>query len=144
MTLTSSRACLRSTKRTSSFVARLTATLAAVLCCAITATVFTACEKDDEFETTDFVGTWTDSNDLYTDVLTMNEDGTFRFRSHIPMYNDAGNYRYEFKVVGFFADYHAGKEHYLTFNFNNKEAQTLHIDKLDGGNCFRASKCPSS
>ena len=48
MTLTYGRACLRSTKQTSSFGARLIAALAAVLCCAMTTTVFTACGDDNE------------------------------------------------------------------------------------------------
>lgn len=46
MTLTNGRACSHSTKRTSSFCARLIAALAAVLCCAMTTTVFTACSTD--------------------------------------------------------------------------------------------------
>ena len=48
MTLTCGRACSRSTKRTSSFGARLIAAFAAVLCCAMTTTVFTACGSDDD------------------------------------------------------------------------------------------------
>ena len=46
MTLTYSRACSRSTKRTSSFGARLIAAFAAVLCCAMTTTVVNAQEAE--------------------------------------------------------------------------------------------------
>ena len=48
MTLTYGRACSRSTKQTSSFGARLIATFAAVLCCAVISTVFTACSSENE------------------------------------------------------------------------------------------------
>ena len=52
MTLTYGRACSRSTKRTSSFCARLIAAYAAVLCCAVTATLSVGCgeNKDKEAE----------------------------------------------------------------------------------------------
>lgn len=52
MTLTSGRACSCPTKRTSSFGDRLIAALAAVLCCVLSTTVFTAC-GDDEITYTD-------------------------------------------------------------------------------------------
>ena len=61
MTLTCGRACSRSTKRTSSFGARLIAAFAAVLCCAMTTTVFTACGNKDNAATTE---TQTDSTAL--------------------------------------------------------------------------------
>ena len=48
MTLTNGRACSRSTKRTSSFGARLIAALAAVLCYAMNTIVFTACTSDND------------------------------------------------------------------------------------------------
>ena len=46
MTLTYSRACSRSTKRTSSFGTRLIAAFAAVLCCAMTVAMMTACTNN--------------------------------------------------------------------------------------------------
>ena len=48
MTLTSGRACSRSTKRTSSFGARLIAALTAIFCCAMTMAVMIACTSDND------------------------------------------------------------------------------------------------
>ena len=80
-------------------------TLAAVLCCAMTI-VFNACqgpESQEEMQVK-LVGTWTEKNDLYNDVLTLNEDGSFTFsstttlpnyQSHANLYNGSGSYKYE-------------------------------------------------
>lgn len=48
MTLISGRACSRSAKRTSSFCTRSIAAFAAVLCCAMTMVVLTACTSDND------------------------------------------------------------------------------------------------
>ena len=98
-------------------------TLAAVLCCAITMMVFNSCSKDEEEMKSELVGTWTEQNDLFTDVLILNEDDLFSFQSHIPNYNGSGNYAFEKKgtVTGL-----------LILNYNNKEPRKLEILKLNG------------
>ena len=83
-------------------------TLAAILCCAVAATVFTSCHKNEEEDVqAKLVGTWTEKNDLYNDVLTLNEDGTFTYRStssvpnyqsHANLYNGSGTYKYEISM----------------------------------------------
>ena len=99
-------------------------TLAAVFCCAMTIMVLNACSKDEEELKSELVGKWTEQNDLFTDVLMLNEDGLFSFQSHIPLYNGSGNYDFEKSkgtLVGF-----------LVLKFNGKEAQKLDITKLNG------------
>ena len=71
-------------------------TLAAVLCCLVTMIMVPACSKDNDAEIkNDLVGTWTEKNSLFTDILTMKEDGTFTFQSHLQLYNGSGTYRSE-------------------------------------------------
>ena len=71
-------------------------TLAAVLCCLATIVLFPTCSKKDIEFKSDLVGTWTEKNTLFTDILTMKEDGTFSFQSHMPVYNGTGYYRNEY------------------------------------------------
>ena len=77
---------------------------AAIFCCTMTTTVLTACRESEEELQAKLVGTWTERNDLYNDVLTLNEDATFTFRStatapnyqsHANLYNGSGSYKYE-------------------------------------------------
>ena len=81
---------------------------AAIFCCTMTTTVLTACRESEEELQAKLVGTWTERNDLYNDVLTLNEDATFTFRStatapnyqsHANLYNGSGSYKYEFYLA---------------------------------------------
>ena len=111
-------------------------TLAAVLCCAMTIMMLHSCSKSEEELKSELVGTWTEQNNLFTDILTLNEDGLFSFQSHISRYNGSGSYVFtKRKSVG-----------YITLNYNNKEPQVLEVRKLEGstleltdqyGNIFR-------
>ncbi|MBE6255855.1 MAG: hypothetical protein E7105_10180 [Prevotella sp.] len=67
-------------------------TLATVLCCLVTMVMFSACDKDLQEVKNELVGTWTEKNNLFTDILTFKEDGTFSFQSHIKRYNGSGTY----------------------------------------------------
>ena len=96
--------------------------LAAVFCCAMAMTVFGSCSKDEV--KSDLVGVWTEKNDLFTDVLTLNEDGLFNFQSHTPRYSGSGSYVYDFKLQGIVVNF-------LTLHYTNKESQTLEIRKLN-------------
>lgn len=130
MTLTCGRACSRSTKQTSSLGARLTAALAAVLCCVMITSVFTSCLKSEEEMQNDLIGTWTESNNLFTDILKINADGSFSFKCHIAIYNGEGHYRYERTVKGGL-DGRTTTADLLILNFGSKSSQTLEIQKLN-------------
>ena len=67
-------------------------TLVAVLCCCVTMVMFSACDKDLQEVKNELLGTWTEKNSLFTDILTFKEDGTFNFQSHIKRYNGSGTY----------------------------------------------------
>ena len=121
-------------------------TLAAVLCCAMMTSIFTACNKSNDDMGVLIVGTWTEKNDLFTDILTLNEDGSFVFQStavpnmqsHANLYNGSGNYHFD--VVLQIPDNNS-----LISNFDNrsiatgllylyyggKETQKLEIRKLE-------------
>ena len=115
--------------------------LSAVLCCAVVTTVFIACQKSEEEMQSQLVGTWTERNDLYTDVLTLNEDGSFSFRSdavpsmqsHANLYNGSGSYKFE-RIKS--PNFHFGTNNrdqyadFLHLIYSNKETQTLEIRKL--------------
>ena len=115
-------------------------TLAAILCCAVTTTVFTSCQKSQEEMQIMLVGTWTEKNDLYNDVLTLNEDGTFTFQSkasgpnyqpHANLYNGSGSYKYEIYLASDITqnpnDALRGILHLI---YSGKQTQTLRVRKL--------------
>ena len=122
-------------------------TLVAVLCCLMIATVFTSCQKSEDEMKSDLIGTWTESNKLFTDILRINEDGSFSFKCHVAVYNGEGHYRYErssslgVNGVKRVADL-------LILNYGSKASQTLEIKKLnsstlelaDFSNTFHLSK----
>ena len=97
-------------------------TLAAVFCCTMAMMVFNACQSEEEMRS-ELVGTWTEKNDLFTDVLKLDEDGNFTFQSHIPLYSGTGSYILVRKRNGA-----AGR---LTLNYLSKDSQFLVIQKLN-------------
>lgn len=105
-------------------------TLAAVLCCVMITSVFTSCLKSEEEMQNDLIGTWTESNNLFTDILKINADGSFSFKCHIAIYNGEGHYRYERTVKGGL-DGRTTTADLLILNFGSKSSQTLEIQKLN-------------
>jgi len=105
-------------------------TLAAVLCCVMITSVFTSCLKSEEEMQNDLVGTWTESNNLFTDILKINADGSFSFQCHIAIYNGNGHYRYERTAKGGLDGKHRTAD-LLILNFGSKSSQTLEIQKLN-------------
>ena len=105
-------------------------TLAAVLCCVMITSVFTSCQKSEEEMQNDLIGTWTESNNLFTDILKINADGSFSFKCHIAIYNGEGHYRYERTVKGGL-DGRTTTADLLILNFGSKSSQTLEIQKLN-------------
>ena len=105
-------------------------TLAAVLCCVMITSVFTSCLKSEEEMQNDLIGTWTESNNLFTDILKINADGSFSFKCHIAIYNGEGHYRYERTVKGGL-DRRTTTADLLILNYGSKSSQTLEIQKLN-------------
>ena len=105
-------------------------TLAAVLCCVMITSVFTSCQKSEEEMQNDLIGTWTESNNLFTDILKINADGSFSFKCHIAIYNGEGHYRYERTVKGGL-DGRTTTADLLILNYGSKSSQTLEIQKLN-------------
>lgn len=105
-------------------------TLAAVLCCVMITSVFTSCLKSEEEMQNDLIGTWTESNNLFTDILKINADGSFSFKCHIAIYNGEGHYRYERTVKGGL-DGRTTTADLLILNYGSKSSQTLEIQKLN-------------
>lgn len=115
-------------------------TWAAVLCCAVTSTVFTACQQSQENLENKLVGTWTEKNDLFNDVLTLNEDGTFTFisratapnyQSHANLYSGSGYYKYEIYMSSDITqNLNDAFRGILHLNYANKAAQNLQVRKL--------------
>ncbi len=117
-------------------------TLAAVLCCAMVTSVFTSCRESEEEVQSKLVGTWTEKNDLYADELTLNEDGSFTFRSsavpsmraHANRYSGSGSYKLERKKSpNYNFDLNNYREQYtdiLYLIYSNKDTQTLEIRKV--------------
>ena len=103
---------------------------AAVLCCVMITSVFTSCLKSEEEMQNDLIGTWTESNNLFTDILKINADGSFSFKCHIAIYNGEGHYRYERTVKGGL-DGRTTTADLLFLNFGSKSSQTLEIQKLN-------------
>ena len=103
---------------------------AAVLCCVMITSVFTSCLKSEEEMQNDLIGTWTESNNLFTDILKINADGSFSFKCHIAIYNGEGHYRYERTVKGGL-DGRTTTADLLILNFGSKSSQTLEIQKLN-------------
>lgn len=103
---------------------------AAVLCCVMITSVFTSCQKSEEEMQNDLIGTWTESNNLFTDILKINADGSFSFKCHIAIYNGEGHYRYERTVKGGL-DGRTTTADLLILNFGSKSSQTLEIQKLN-------------
>ena len=122
-------------------------TLVAVLCCLMIATVFTSCQKSEDEMKSDLIGTWTESNKLFTDILKINEDGSFAFKCHVAVYNGEGHYRYE-RTGRTGIDGKKATLDLLILNYGSKSSQTLEIRKLnsstlelaDYGNTFHFSK----
>ena len=105
-------------------------TLAAVLCCVMITSVFTSCLKSEEEMQNDLIGTWTESNNLFTDILKINADGSFSFKCHIAIYNGEGHYRFE-RTVKAGLDVTTTTADLLILNFGSKSSQTLEIQKLN-------------
>ncbi len=106
-------------------------TLSAVLCyCLMITSVFTSCMKSEEEMQSNLIGTWTESNNLFTDILKINADGSFSFKCHIAIYNGEGHYRYERTVKGGL-DGRTTTADLLILNFGSKSSQTLEIQKLN-------------
>ena len=103
---------------------------AAVLCCVMITSVFTSCQKSEEEMQNDLIGTWTESNNLFTDILKINADGSLSFKCHIAIYNGEGHYRYERTVKGGL-DGRTTTADLLILNFGSKSSQTLEIQKLN-------------
>ena len=103
---------------------------AAVLCCVMITSVFTSCLKSEEEMQNDLIGTWTESNNLFTDILKINADGSFSFKCHIAIYNGEGHYRYERTVKGGL-DGRTTTADLLILNYGSKSSQTLEIQKLN-------------
>ena len=103
---------------------------AAVLCCVMITFVFTSCQKSEEEMQNDLIGTWTESNNLFTDILKINADGSFSFKCHIAIYNGEGHYRYERTVKGGL-DGRTTTADLLILNYGSKSSQTLEIQKLN-------------
>lgn len=77
--------------------------LAIVLCLTMIAALFYSCSKDEKTVDniqTKLIGTWTEKNTLFTDVLTLRENGEFSFQSHLSYCNGSGNYKYERTTKG--------------------------------------------
>lgn len=122
-------------------------TMVAVLCCLMIVTVFISCERSEEEMKSDLIGTWTEANNLFIDILKINEDGSFSFKCHIAAFNGEGHYRFERTVKG----KNNGKSvtaDLLILNYGSKASQTLEIVKLNsstlelaaGGNVFHLSR----
>ena len=103
---------------------------AAVLCCVMIISVFTSCLKSEEEMQNDLIGTWTESNNLFTDILKINADGSFSFKCHIAIYNGEGHYRYERTVKGGL-DGRTTTADLLILNYGSRSSQTLEIQKLN-------------
>lgn len=122
-------------------------TLAAVFCCLMVTMVVTSCQKSEEEMKSDLIGTWTESNNLFTDILKINENGSFSFRCHIAAYNGEGHYRYERTSKAGYEGQRV-KVDLLILNYGSKASQTLEITKLNsstlelaaGGNIFHLRK----
>ena len=95
-------------------------TITAVLCCLTMTTLFTACKSDDEMKAL-LVGTWKGINTQFTDVLKLNEDGSFTFESHIPRYLGSGTYTYESDPED---------DDFLTLKYEARAAAIMKIKKL--------------
>ena len=122
-------------------------TLAAVLCCLTIATVFTSCQKSEEEMKSDLIGTWTEANTLFIDILKINEDGSFSFKCHIAAFNGNGHYRFERTAKQTYEGKRVTAD-LLILNYGSKASQTLEIIKLNsstlelatGGNTFHLRK----
>ena len=76
---------------------------AAIFCSIMMVLVLCSCSKETEksgdniFETVPprLYGTWTEKNNLFTDVLTLRENGEFTFQSHLTYCNGSGNFKYQ-------------------------------------------------
>ena len=136
-------------------------TLAVFLCCLVTTLVFTACAESVEEMQAKLVGTWTEQNNLYSDVLTLNDNGSFTFtstvsdpnyQSHANLYNGSGNYKYEVLVASntnISNNNNDAVMGVLYLNYGGKAAQNLRVRKLTSstlemtnynGDIFRFSK----
>lgn len=91
----------------------------------------------------DLIGTWTESNKLFTDILTIKEDGSFVFKCHIAALNGEGHYRFE-RTGKMLKEGRTVTADLLILNYGSKASQTLEIVKLNsstlelsaGGNVF--------
>ena len=70
-------------------------TLTAILFSTMLVAMFCSCNKSGEGVQNKLIGTWTEKNSLFTDVLTLNENGEFTFQSHLSYMNGSGNYKYQ-------------------------------------------------
>ncbi len=82
-------------------------TIVAIISCAMLAVLFNACNKDEntdgnilDITPPDLIGTWTEKNNLFTDVLTLRKNGEFTFQSHLDYCNGSGNYKFQRTVSG--------------------------------------------
>ena len=106
-------------------------TLAAVFCCLMITTVFTSCEKSEDEMKSDLIGTWKESNNRFTNILIINENGSFSFQCQsTPNYTGEGHYRYE-RTSYSGVDGVKRIADLLILNYGSKASQTLEIKKLN-------------
>lgn len=114
-------------------------TLVAVFCCLMITTVFTSCEKSEEEMKSDLIGTWTESNNLFTDILVIKENGSFSFQCQsTPAYNGEGHYRYERASKAGYEGNRVSAD-LLILNYGSRSSQTLEIKKLNSSTLELAS-----
>lgn len=103
-------------------------TITAVLCCTMTMNVLTSCISKDEIKSK-LIGTWTEQNDLFTNVLTLDEEAHFTFQTHITELSGSGSYIYEYYDNG---DKMVVASKRLILIYSGKARQSLQVHKLTG------------
>ena len=123
----------------------------AVLCVVVLCMVMSlsSCESEDEMRSK-LIGTWTEKNDLFTDELTLDEEGYFQFTSHVTRYTGSGQYVYMYRENTSGSVGKGKVVNILTLNYRTKaESMTLDIKKLTNstlqmtdrfGNTFKFTK----
>ncbi|MBR0274362.1 MAG: hypothetical protein IJQ59_09810 [Bacteroidaceae bacterium] len=110
-------------------------TLAAILFTTMMVALFSACNKSDEAGENKLVGTWTEKNTLFTDILTLKENGEFSFQSHLPFLNGSGNYKVQITTAPNTDPLKPHNEdvqymEILILNFSGRGSETLKIISL--------------
>ena len=97
--------------------------------------VLTSCRKDEEENRSMLVGTWSETNNLYSVTLTLDEDGKFEFNTgnYAKRLNGSGTYKYwqNNAGLGFYGMEEKVKtDMYLLLNYTSKEPLTFDIMEL--------------